>query len=235
MIEFEVVPFHGAGIEHRLTEDFCIRGRQIGSEFPDLYGRLPKRLCLPAGKRVRSVAMEATGIYWMSLYAMLELHGIKVCLVHLREVQQVKGRKTDVKDSHWIQRLYSAGLLRESIVAEGLQKELRMLVRERGNLIGIGSLYVNKMQKYLELMNSKLRNVLSRTHGKSGLKIICALLSGERNTERLMSLCYVSIRDKHAGERKKALAGHYNERYPFLLGENLRLWEEHQPSVRQVE
>ena len=59
--------------------------------------------------------MEATGVYWMSFYSILEGNGIKVCLVHPREVQQVKGRKTDVKDSQWIQKLYSAGLLRESV------------------------------------------------------------------------------------------------------------------------
>jgi transposase len=104
--------------------------------------------------------MEATGIYWMSLYAMLEEYGIEVCLVHPREVQQVKGRKTDVKDSRWIQKLYSAGLLRESIVAKGELKDLRILIRERLDVIEMGSAYVNKMQKYLELMNIKLRNAM---------------------------------------------------------------------------
>jgi len=84
--------------------------------------------------------MEATGVYWMSLYAMLEQYGIKVCL----EVQQVKGRKTDVKDSQWIQKLYSADILRESIVAEGLLKVLRILTRERLDLIEMGSSYVSK-------------------------------------------------------------------------------------------
>jgi hypothetical protein len=81
-------------------------------------------------------------------------------LVHPREVQQVKGRKTDVKDSRWIQKLYSAGLLRESIVAEGKFKELRMLTRERLDLIEMGSSYINKMQKYCELMNIKLHNAM---------------------------------------------------------------------------
>ena len=106
---------------------------------------------------ITSVAMESTGVYWMSLYAILEDAGIKVCLVHPREPQQVKGRKTDVKDSQWIhvcclycakhtcaqckQKLFSAGLLRESIVAEGALKELRMLVRERLDLIEMGSTY----------------------------------------------------------------------------------------------
>jgi predicted amino acid dehydrogenase len=125
---------------------------------------------------IQSAAMDgsttltnrSTGVYWMSLYSMLEERGIKVCLVHPREVQQVKGRKTDVKDSRWIQKLYSAGLLRESIVAEGKFKELRMLTRERLDLmvrlrsptIEMGSSYINKMQKYCELMNIKLHNAM---------------------------------------------------------------------------
>jgi hypothetical protein len=166
---------------------------------------------------------------------MLEKHGLKVCPVHPREVQQVKGRKTDVKDSRWIQKLYAAGLLRESIVAEGLRKEYRMPVRERGDLIEMGDTYVNRMQKYLELMNIKLRNVISQIHGESGLKVIRAILSGERDTDKLLQLCHASIREKKAGEVKKALQGNYSKRYLLLLKENLRLWEEHQQSILTVE
>jgi hypothetical protein len=145
---------------------------------------------------IRSVAMEATGVYWMSLYEILEQEGIHVCLVHPREVQQVKGRKNDVSDACWIQKLYSAGLLRESIVAEVKLKELRLLVRERADLIAMGGTYVNKMQKYLELMNIKLRNVISQLHGDSGLRVIEAILCGERDTAALAGLCHERIRGK---------------------------------------
>jgi transposase len=182
-----------------------------------------------------SVAMEATGVYWMSLYAMLEQYGIHVCLVHPREVQQVKGRKTDVKDSQWIQRLYSAGLLRESIVAKGELKELRILVRERLDLIEMGSAYVNKMQKYPELMNIKLRNVISQIHGASGLRIIRAILSGERDPEKLVTLCHGSIRKTKREDVVKSLEGNYHDTYILLLKENLRLWEEHGQSIKDIE
>jgi hypothetical protein len=140
-----------------------------------------------------------------------------------------------VKDSQWIQRLYSAGLLRESIVAEGLLKELRMLNRERADLIEMGSAYVNKMQKYLELMNIKLKNVLSQIHGESGLQIIRAILEGERDEEKLLNLCHGSIRKNKPQEVKKALHGNYSTRYLLLLKENLHLWEEHQNSIRRIE
>jgi hypothetical protein len=126
-------------------------------------------------------------------------------------------------------------MLRESIVAEGALKELRVLVRERGDLIAMGATYVNKMQKFMELMNIKLRNVIAQVHGESGLQVIRAILAGERNEETLLQLCHGSIRTRKPEEFKKALRGNYNTRYLLLLKENLRLWEYHQQSVRNVE
>ena len=142
---------------------------------------------------ITEVAMEATGVYWFCLYTMLEDHGIRVCLVNPREVQQVRGRKSDVQDCQWIQQLFTAGLLRESLIPQGLLKELRFLVRERLDLIESSSTYVNKMQRALELMNIKLANVISQIQGASGLKILRAILAGERDPERLASLCHKSI------------------------------------------
>ena len=234
-IEFEVVHSHCAGIDIGSREIFvCCNGIDVVSfgTFTSDYVHCCNYL---KDNGISSVAMEATGVYWISLYEMLEKSGIKVCLVHPREVQQVKGRKTDVKDSQWIQRLYSAGLLRESIVAEGFLKELRMLVRERGDLITMGSTYVKKMQKYLELMNIKLTNVLSQIQGESGLKIIKAIIGGERDAEKLLRLCHPSIIAKKSEVVKKSLEGNYNDYYIALLSENLRLWEEHQRSVTNID
>jgi hypothetical protein len=90
------------------------------------------------------------------------------------------------------------------------------------------------MQKYPELMNIKLRNVIPQIHGESGLRIIPDILCGERNPAKLLQLCHSGIRKKKAGEVKKALDGHYSERY-LLLKENLRLQEEHRQSVRNME
>jgi transposase len=235
VINFEEINANGAGIDIGSREIFVsIDGEQVVKfkTFTSDYHLCCKYL---RESGIVSVAMEATGVYWMSLYSLLEQHGIKVCLVHPREVQQVKGRKTDVKDSRWIQKLYSAGLLRESIVAEGELKELRILTRERMDLIEMGSTYVNKMQKYLELMNIKLRNVISQIHGTSGLKIIRAILSGERDPEKLVVLCHESIQKKKREDVIKSLEGNYQETYLSLLGENLRLWEEHQKSIRSIE
>jgi len=234
-VKFEEIHANGAGIDIGSREIFVsIDGEQVvkfGTFTSDYHS------CCRYLKEhgIESVAMEATGVYWMSLYAMLEQYGIKVCLVHPREVQQVKGRKTDVKDSQWIQKLYTAGLLRESIVAEGLLKELRILIRERLDLIEMGSAYVNKMQKYLELMNIKLRNVISQIHGASGLRIIRAIIDGERDPLNLVILCHEHIQRKKRADILKSLEGNYHESYILLLKENLRLWDEHQDSIRSIE
>ena len=235
VIKFDEIHSNGAGIDIGSKEIFVsIDGEQVVKfgTFTSDYHSCCKYL---KENGISSAAMEATGVYWMSLYAMLEEYGIQVCLVHPMEVQQVKGRKTDVKDSRWIQKLYSAGLLRESIVAKGLLKDLRILIRERLDLIEMGSAYVNKMQKYLELMNIKLRNVITQIHGVSGLRIIRAIIEGERNPEKLVILCHESIKNKKREDVVKSLDGNYHQAYILLLKENLRLWEEHQESIRNIE
>ena len=120
-----------------------------------------------------------------------------------------------IKDSQWIQKLYSAGILRESIVAEGLFKELRILTRERLELIEMGGSYVNKMQKCLELMNIKLRNVISQVHGASGLRIIRAIIAGERDPQKLVRLCDVRIKKEKWEDVIKSLV-EYLTCYFFL-------------------
>jgi len=235
VIKFDEIHANGAGIDIGSREIFVsIDGEQVVKfgTFTSDY-----RSCCQYLKEngITSAAMEATGVYWMSLYSMLEESGIQVCLVHPMEVQQVKARKSDTKDSRWIQKLYSAGLLRESIVAKGQLKDMRILIRERLDLIEMGSTYVNKMQKYLELMNIKLRNVISQIHGVSGLRVIKAIIEGERDSEKLLILCHESIRNKKREEMVKALEGNYHQAYILLLKENLRLWEEHQASIQNIE
>jgi hypothetical protein len=110
-----------------------------------------------------------------------------------------------------------------------------MLVRERLDLIEMGSTYVNKMQKYLELMNIKLRNVISQIHGVSGLRMIKAIIAGERDPEELLALCHETIKTKKREDVIKALEGNYHQTYITLLAENLRLWEQHQQSIRRIE
>jgi hypothetical protein len=110
-----------------------------------------------------------------------------------------------------------------------------MLVREREDVIEMGSAYVNKMQKALELMNIKLTNVLSQLHGSSGIKMIEAILHGERDPEKLLTLCDSRIIKSKTEKVKKALVGSYNETWLFLLGQNLKMWKQHQIHLLEID
>lgn len=186
-------------------------------------------------KGIEHVAMEATGVYWVALYAMLEGCGLKVCLVNPKETKQVKGRKTDVKDCQWIQKLFSAGILRQSFIPEARYMEVRHLVRDRLDIIEMGSTYVNKMQKSLELMNIKLKEVINQIHGTSGIKMIKAIIGGERNKNNLLELCDKKIKSIKSEAILKALEGNYNDTYLFMLEQNMNMWEAHQMQVKIID
>lgn len=186
-------------------------------------------------QNVERVCMEATGVYWIALYEMLEGAGLEVCLVNPKEVKQVKGRKTDPNDCRWIQRVFSAGLVRQSYVPAGRLKELRMMVREREDIIAMGSTYVNKMQKALELMNIKLTGTLAQIQGASGLRMIEAIIAGERDAHKLLLLCDSRIIKAKSEEVLKALEGNYNPGWVFLLEQNMHMWKCHQEHLCTID
>lgn len=232
---FETVYEHAAGIDIGAEKIFVSPdGLEVVSfdTFTSGYYQCIEYL---QQKEITDVAMEATGVYWMALYAMLESCGFKVCLVNPKETKQVKGRKTDVKDCQWIQKLFSAGILRQSFIPQEKYMEVRQLVRERIDIIEMGSTYVNKMQKSLELMNIKLKEVISQIHGASGIKMIRAILEGNRDKDYLLSLCDKRIIEKKGEAVLKALEGNYNDTYLFMLEQNLHMWEKHQQHIEVID
>jgi len=168
-------------------------------------------------QEVETVAMEATGVYWVILYDILKEAGLDVWLVDGRQTRQVPGRKTDVKDCQWIQQLHSYGLLNRCYVATGKIKELRSYMRLREDHLRSASMHVNHLQKSLIEMNIRLPEVLSQVHGKSGMAIIEAILSGCRDPHELLSLCHTSIKKNKSELVLKALEGHYTESGLFSL------------------
>ena len=110
--------------------------------------------------KITSVAMEATGVYWVILYDILDTHGIDVWLVDGRSTKQVPGRKTDVKDCQWIQQLHSYGLLNRCFIASELVQELRSYQRLREDHIRSSAMHINHIQKALILMNIRLKEVI---------------------------------------------------------------------------
>jgi len=167
--------------------------------------------------KVKTVAMEATGVYWIILYEILEEAGIDVWLVDGRQTKQVPGRKTDVKDCQWIQELHSYGLLNRCLVVDADIKELRSYVRLREDHIQSSTMHINHMQKALTLMNIRLKEVISQLHGVSGIAIIKAILDGERDKYVLMNLCHQSILKNKKELVLKSLEGRYTQSGLFAL------------------
>lgn len=168
-------------------------------------------------KGIETVAMEATGVYWNILYELIEESGIEAWLVDGRQTKQVPGRKTDVKDCQWIQELHSHGLLNRCFVVKEDIKELRSFQRLREDHIRTASMHINHMQKALTEMNIRLKEVLSQIHGVSGIKIIKAILDGERDKYVLLNLCHTSIKNNKKEEVLKSLNGRYTKTGLFAL------------------
>ncbi len=165
---------------------------------------------------ITTVAMESTGIYWLPLYLLLEDAGVNVYLVNAKNTKNVTGRKKDDSDAVWIQKLHRCGLLQKSFQPEHENRILRNYVRQRKNLITVGSDSVRRMQKALELMNIKVHTVISDLIGKSGMKIIAAILEGERTVEVLAGLCDPRIQATKE-EVIKSLEGIWSDEYLFML------------------
>lgn len=178
-----------------------------------------------------TVAMEATGVYWVILYDILVTRHLDVWLVDGKSTKQVPGRKTDVKDCQWIQQLHSYGLLNKCFIPDGLVQELRAYQRLREDHIRSGAMHINHMQKALILMNIRLKEVISQVHGASGMRIIRSILSGERDAEKLALLCDSRILKTKKEWVIKSLKGHYGEAALFELGQAVSCYDFYQGQI----
>ena len=167
--------------------------------------------------KIESVAMEATGVYWIPLAQVLESHNIRVLLVHPAEVKQVAGRKSDIKDCQWIMTLHMYGLLSPCFRPDDSVCKLRSLTRYRLTITENRSDCLRRMQKSLDQMNVQLHHVVSMIHGVTGLKIIEAILSGERDPQVLVKLRDPAIRKSTVEEMKLALQGDWREEHLATL------------------
>jgi len=173
---------------------------------------------------ITTVAMESTGVYWKPLYTVLLEYGFSVALVNARHVKNVTGRKNDMDDAQWIQKLHSCGLLKSSFLPDDMAESLRVLVRHRKRLIEDSSKYVLRIQKALELMNVKIHSVINDITGKTGTAIIEAIIAGERNPENFMQYVDARIKADHDTIRK-SLTGNWREEQVFMVSENYELYK----------
>lgn len=175
-------------------------------------------------KKVRSVAMESTGVYWIAAFEYLESLGLECCLISAASLKKVPGRKGDVIDSQWIQTLHSYGLLNASFRPEGDLVALRTLLRHRAQLIEHRSPHILHMQKALLQMNLQLSQVLTAITGETGLKIIRAIVAGERNPARLAALRNWRCQ-KDEAEIAAALTGSWRDEHLFVLKQSLAMYD----------
>lgn len=188
---FPILHFNAAGIDVSDKEMVvCVPGdrceepiQTFGTFTSDLHAIADHlRSC-----RIDTVAMESTGVYWVSLFLVLQDQGFDVYLVNAKHVKNVTGRKDDEEDAAWIQRLHSCGLLNRSFQPDNDTRGLRSLVRHRKNLIQNQSSHVNRIEKTLELMNIKLHTVISDILGKSGMAILDAIINKRERDARVLS------------------------------------------------
>lgn len=183
---------------------------------------------------VTSVAMESTGIYWIPLYETLEAAGFEVRLVNAREAKNMPGRKSDILDCQWIQQLHSYGLLTASFRPDKEIVAIRSLVRHRNRLIEGRAVHIQHMQKALHLMNLQLDNVISDITGVSGMKILRAIVAGERNLDILAGYRDPSCKNSTAIIRK-SLEGNYQDEHLFQLKQSLELYDDYTAKVQECD
>jgi transposase len=211
----------------------------IGGDSPRVFGTMTRDLqqlrdyLLEQG--VRSAALEATGVYWLCAYEVLEEAGVEVLVVNGRHVKNVPGRKTDMADCQWLATLHAHGLLRSGFVPDAHVRRLQDYMRLRQDRIGLAASHVQHMQKALERMNIKLHDVINSLASKSGMAVMNAILQGERDPQRLLELCDVQIRRNKAEAVRESLRGNYRQEHLFALRQALAAWEFYQAQIAECD
>lgn len=183
---------------------------------------------------ITTIAMESTGVYWIPVFEILEAHGFEVLLVNARDVKQVPGRKTDVNDAQWLQQLHQYGLLRGSFRPREAVVQLRAYLRLRERLIEYAAAHIQHMQKALMQMNLQLHHAVTDITGVTGMRIIRAILAGERAPEALAAHRDVRCAASEATLRA-ALTGHYRPEHVFALQQAVELYDVHQTKIAECD
>jgi len=216
-MELDIINPNCAGIDIGSKSHFVAVGQALEDvkEF-GVYADDLTAVCLHLKEYgITSVAMESTGNYWQNLYVELERHGMEVTLCNGKFTKHAKGKKTDVKDCRWIQKLHALGLLTGSFLPDETTEQLRTYCRQRTNWIDLAAEASHKMQKYLKLLNFRLDVVVKDICGLTGLAIIADICKGNLDPQKLSEHRHGNCR-KSQEEIAKALKG--NNRPDFLFG-----------------
>lgn len=224
--QMPVIHPHAAGIDVGATSHWvCVPEDAVEQTPVREFGAFTKDLdelvewLLACG--VKTVAMESTSVFWIPLFQKLEAAGLEVLLVNARHVRHVPGRKSDCKDCQWLQRLHSYGLFSGSFRPSDDICRLRTLMRHRDNLTKACGAEVQHMQQALSQMNIHLHHVVSDLNGETGLRILDAILAGERDPRKLVELRDAQCRKSTPEEMAAALQGDWRQEHLFVLRQAL--------------
>ena len=219
---FEEMQRYVAGIDLAGHADHYVCGprKDDGTHDIEHFGttteELRRMLSWLKERGVVSAAMESTSVYWIPVYDILESSGIKVVLVDTRTVRMVPGRKSDVKDCQWLQRLHSAGLLRGAFRPPERFNAIRMVIRERENVIAMRTQAIQSIQKSLDQMNVRLHHAVSDIDGVTGMKMLTAIVNGERDPFKLAAMRDYRCR-KDVAAIAAELVGNWRDEHVFNL------------------
>ena len=231
-ISLEVVNSNAAGIDIGSRSHWVAVGQNAEDvkEF-GVYSQDQLEMChWLHSNGVTSIAMESTGTYWQNLFSTLVGQGFDVILVNGRQTKNIKGKKTDIKDCQWIQKLHSLGLLSASFLPDSDTDTVRTYSRHRQNLLKQSASCTRRMQKYLRLMNMRLEVVVRDIVGLTGSCIIEAFLNGEHKGEELAKLRHYNCR-KSEEEIAKALQFNGRKDYLFALKQE---WDSYKHLQQQI-
>lgn len=173
---------------------------------------------------IKTVAMESTGSYWQNLYTELQTAGIEVVLTNGKFTKNIKGKKTDVLDCMWIQRLHTLGMLSSSFLPDLQTEQLRTLCRHRLNLVNTAAKATKRMSQNMRLMNLRLDVVVKDIVGLTGLKIIQEICNGEVEGHKLAKLRHGNCK-KSEEEIAKALQSNNRKDFLFALKQELKQYQ----------
>ncbi|MBS0646856.1 MAG: IS110 family transposase [Verrucomicrobia bacterium] len=235
-MEMDIIHPHCAGIDIGSRSHYVAVGQALEDvkEF-GVYADDLTDICLHLKEHeVTSVAMESTGNYWQNLYVELIKHGFEVTLANGKFTKNIKGKKTDVKDARWIQKLHSIGLLTSSFLPDETTEKLRTYCRQRQNMLTLAAEASHKMQKYLKILNFRLDVVVNDICGLTGMAIITDICQGNLDPEKLSDHRHGNCR-KSKEEIAKALKGNNREDYLFGLKQELESYQFYQKKIAECD
>jgi transposase len=234
-LDLPVLNPHAAGIDVGSEKFFVSVAGQEPKVFLTVTEQV-KALCRHLqAQGVRTVAMEATGVYWINLHEALEEAGLESRVVNGAHCRNFPGRKTDMKDCQWLAVLHAHGLLTSGFVPSAEVRRLRDYVRLRADLVSMGAQHVQHMQKALDRLNVKIHVVISDITGASGMKILQAILAGERDPEKLTALCDTQILKTKRAPMVEALRGIWRAEHLFALGLAVDSYNSYQRQIAQCD